>query len=415
MVSTFGIEPEQQGPGHSRVPGVDGAPTDRCAHHPILVRVGAYTQAVADDAHRADVPDFWAVVPAGGPGTRLWPLSRRARPKFLLDVTGRGSSLLSDTVTRLSPLCDDRLLVVTGTQHAAAVREALPHLDEGQVLTEPSPKDSLPAIGLAAARLERQYPAAVLGSFAADHLIGDQDLFRAAVVRAVGLARDGMLATLGITPSRPATGFGYIRPGPTYPRPVEGSPTARRALAFVEKPDDALATQYVRDGYLWNAGIFVVQAGVLMGMIERWQPQLAAVLRSVTAQPEGLDALWDELPPVSIDRGVAEPAARAGHVGVVEASFGWDDIGDFAAVAAHLPPSSHDPEVRVGGQESLVLAHESTGLVIAAGGRPVVALGVPDIVVVDTPDAVLVTTRERVQDVKAVMAQLTERGHRDVT
>jgi len=370
---------------------------------------------MADDAHGAGVPEFWAVVPAGGSGTRLWPLSRRDHPKFLLDLTGAGSSLLADTVSRVRPLCGERLVVVTGTQHAAAVRAALPSLHADQMLTEPSPKDSLPAIGLAAARLEHQHPEAVLGAFAADHVISDQPRFEAAVARAVGLARDGLLVTFGVPPDRPATGFGYIRPGATYPGLVGDAPVAHGALSFVEKPDDALAAQYVDEGYLWNAGIFVVQARVLMAMIERWEPQLATCLRHVAANPDEIDALWPRLPTVAIDRAIAEPAARAGLVAVVEAAFEWDDIGDFAALSAHLPRGSNHPDVRVAGEEQLVFASDTTGVVIAAGGRPVVALGLPEVVVVDTPDAVLVTTRERAQDVKGVVEALTQRGQRDVT
>ena len=144
---------------------------------------------------------FWGVIPAGGSGTRLWPLSRRSSPKFLHDLSGSGHSLLQDTVSRLTPLAGDRVMVVTGVRHAEAVRAQLPDLPSDQVLVEPGPRDSMPAIGLAAAVLERRDPDAVLGSFAADHVIGDPEAFRGCVREAVAAAASGALVTLGITPT----------------------------------------------------------------------------------------------------------------------------------------------------------------------------------------------------------------------
>jgi mannose-1-phosphate guanylyltransferase len=184
-----------------------------------------------------EIEDFWAVVPAGGSGTRLWPLSRRSSPKFLHDLTGSGHSLLQDTARRLTPLCGDRLLVVTGVLHADAVREQLPDLAEENLFREPAPRDSTPAIALAAAVLERRDPGAVLGSFAADHVIGSTERFRACVREAVAVARTGALVTLGIRPTYPATGFGYIEVG--EPWRVPGAPSAHRVSSFVEKPDRA--------------------------------------------------------------------------------------------------------------------------------------------------------------------------------
>ncbi|MGB7448875.1 MAG: sugar phosphate nucleotidyltransferase [Ornithinimicrobium sp.] len=370
---------------------------------------------MADDADLPGVPHFWAVVPAGGSGTRLWPMSRRDHPKFLLDVSGHGSSLLADTVSRLRPLCGGRVKVVAGEQHAPSVLHALPDLSDDQLILEPCPRDSLPAIGLAAAHLELDHPEAVLGSFAADHVVGDQALFEAAVTRAVALADDGLLVTLGIRPHRPATGFGYIRPGQALAPPLQTAPTARLAVEFVEKPDEHLATRYVREGYLWNAGMFVVRAGVLMTLIERWHPGLATDLRAIAADPASIGETWPRVDPMSIDRAIAEPAARAGVVAVVQADFAWDDIGDFAALSEHLPASAQQPRVRVGGEPARVLAPGTSGVVIAAGAREVVALGLNDIVIVDTEDALLVTTREHVQDVKGVVRALQERGLGELT
>lgn len=375
----------------------------------------------------AELPDFHAVIPAGGSGTRLWPLSRRRSPKFLHDLSGSGRSLLQDTVHRLTPLCGDRLLVVTGALHEEAVRGSLAGQDEtggrgeaggrhgAEVLVEPSPLDSMPAIGLAAAVLERRDPDVVIGSFPADHVIRDTEHFHACVREAVTVARDGALVTLGITPTYPATGYGYIRLGPAWgaQRPVS---RARQAELFVEKPELPLAQEYVARGdHLWNAGMFVVRAGVLLDLLAQQHAELASGLRAIAADPEQLGRIWPTLPRVSIDHAVAEPAAAQGRVAVVPADFGWDDVGDFASLAAVLQESADHPGMRILGTHDLVLSQDSTGVIAAAGGRTVVTLGIPDVVVIDTPDAILVTTRERVQDVKSVVESLRRAGREDLT
>ncbi|QIM21546.1 mannose-1-phosphate guanylyltransferase [Phycicoccus sp. HDW14] len=356
-----------------------------------------------------DVAGFWAVVPAGGAGTRLWPLSRAGHPKFLLDLTGSGRTLLQATVDRLAPLTVDRVVVVTGAAHAEAVRGQLPELDAGRVLAEPSPRDSMAAIGLAAAVVERSDPDAVIGSFAADHVIPDAAAFHTAVREAVEVARDGHLVTLGVEPTHPATGFGYIRAGER----MDGFPTARHAVEFVEKPDAERATAYVASGeYRWNAGMFVVRASVLLDLLGRWHPELAAGLREVAADPSRLDAVWPHLTKIAIDHAVAEPAAAAGHVVVVPAPFGWDDVGDFASLASLLPATDG---LTVLGSADDVTVVGGSGLVVTSGGRRVALVGLDDVVVVDTPDAVLVTTRARAQDVKRVVDALKDSGRTDLT
>lgn len=360
------------------------------------------------------LPGFYAVIPAGGSGTRLWPLSRMSSPKFLHDLTGSGASLLQDTVARLTPLCGERLVVVTGARHAEAVTASLPTLSGDNLIVEPSPKDSLPAIGLAAAVLELRDPGAILGSFAADHVITDQAAFEQCVAEAVAVARTGVLATLGIEPSHPATGFGYVQPGSAYEDTGEGAHRARWVSAFVEKPPKEVAEGYVAAGYLWNAGMFVVRASALMSMIERWEPELAAGLRAIAAARATIADVWPTLPARSIDRAIAEPAASAGCVAVVPARFGWDDIGDFASLADHLPASTLQTGLRVLGAQDRVLGLDSTGVVAPRSGRTVVLLGLADVVVIDTPDAVLITTRDRAQDVKAIVDALVGNGREDL-
>ena len=358
------------------------------------------------------IPGFWAVVPAGGAGTRLWPLSRAAHPKFLLDLTGSGRTLLQATVDRLEPLTGDRVVVVTGAAHADAVRAQLPGLAGDQVLAEPSPRDSMAAIGLAAAVVERQDPQAVIGSFAADHVIPDTAAFESVIREAAEVAREGHLVTIGIEPTSPATGFGYIRAGEALP----GFATALRAVEFVEKPDAVRAAQYVASGeFRWNAGMFVVRAATLLDLLAQWHHELAAGVRAIAASPERLDELWPGLTRIAIDHAVAEPAADAGRVVVVPAPFTWDDVGDFASLAELLPPVQGEPGLRVLGSVDDVTTIDASGIVAAAGGRRVAVVGIEDVVVIDTPDAVLVTTRSRAQDVKAVVDALKAQGRTDLT
>jgi mannose-1-phosphate guanylyltransferase len=356
----------------------------------------------------AAIEHFWAVVPAGGSGTRLWPLSRSGSPKFLHDLTGSGRSLLQETVDRLAPLVDDRVLVVTGARHRDAVLAQLPDTPAERVLGEPSPRDSMPAIGLAAAVLERKDPDAVMGSFAADHVVRDRVAFEEAVRLAVEVARDDWLVTIGVEPSYPATAFGYVRQGEA----LSGHPGGFVVAEFVEKPGPELAASYVASGeYRWNAGMFVVRPRVLLELLATWHPALATALRELAVDPGRTDEVWPDLDRIAIDHAVGEPAAAQGRVAMVPADLGWDDIGDFHSLAAVLG----DGGLEVLGDDANVVADASTGLVVPGGDRLVALVGVDDIVVVDTPDAVLVTTRERAQDVKALVDRLRESGRADLT
>lgn len=365
------------------------------------------------------LPHLHAVVPAGGAGTRLWPLSRRAAPKFLLDLTGTGRTLLQATVDRLAPLVEDRVLVVTGRAHEAAVRAQLPGLPPSAVVAEPSARDSMAAIGLAAALLERRDPDAVMGSFAADHVITEPDAFRRCVRDAVAVAEEGWLVTLGIAPSHPATGFGYVEVG----EPLDSGAPGRHAVAFVEKPPLEVARGYVAGGrHRWNAGMFVVRPGVLLDLLADSDPGFARDLRAVASgieagDDEVLERTWPDLPRIALDHAVAEPAAAAGRVAVVPGAFPWDDVGDVDSLATLLGAGDVDPGAGpvVLGDAALVRAVEASGLVVPGSGRTVAVVGLDDVVVVDTPDAVLVTSRARAQQVKAVVDALRAAGRDDLT
>jgi mannose-1-phosphate guanylyltransferase len=363
---------------------------------------------------------FHPFVPAGGVGSRLWPLSRADAPKFLLDLTGSGSSLLRATYDRLAGLSDGRVMVVTGRTHAAAVCEQLPELTEEELVLEPSPKDSAAAIGLACMLIQRRDPDAIVGSFAADHVIEPAEAFHDVVREAVTAAASGRIVTIGIPPSSPATGFGYIRAG--APLGLAGAPHALQVEQFVEKPDEETARAYVASGdYTWNAGMFVAPAALMLRHLEAGEPALYAGLAEIAdawgtpAQEEVVDRVWPGLPKTAIDYAVAEPAAAAGDVAMVPATFTWDDVGDFAAIRRlnRVDPEA-DCDVAVLGENSRVLADSSTGIVVSDTGRLVALIGVEDIVVVDTADALLVTTREHAQRVKDAVSALKQNGDTDV-
>lgn len=349
---------------------------------------------------------LYAVIPAGGAGTRLWPLSRRARPKFLLDLDGSGRSLLQRTWDRLSDVTGpDRIIVVTGATHAAAVREQLPDLGPENLLAEPSPRDSMPAIGWAAAHIVRRDPAAVIASFAADHIIDDDDAFAEAVDAARTAAENGSICTIGIDPTGPSTGFGYIEQG--EPLGLDTPIPVHAVERFVEKPDRTTAEGYLATGrFAWNAGMFVGKAAVLLEQLRLDHPLLTEGLETIAADPRRLDEVWPTLTAIAIDHAVAEPASVRGVIATVRARFGWDDIGDFEALA-HLGS---------GGPSTEVVTIDAPGaFTTSTTGRSITIIGVPDAVVVDTGDAVLVTTLDQAQRVKDAVAAWRDRGRDDLT
>lgn len=363
---------------------------------------------------------FYSVIPAGGIGSRLWPLSRADAPKFLHDLTGSGSSLLRATWDRLAPISGpDRVMVVTGRAHRAAVEAQLPELIDSNVVLESEPKDSTAAIGLAAAILRLREPDVIIGSFAADHVIADVRSFRRAVVQAVAAANAGYIATIGITPTEPAIGFGYIQCG--GPLDIAGAPDALVVESFVEKPDLATAKKYVVDDkHLWNGGMFVARADVLLAQIGESDPALLAGLEELAEAWDDparrgpvVDRVWPGLTKIAIDYTVAEPAAKAGRLVVVPGHFDWDDVGDFASIAK-LHSGGRKSDLAILGENARVLADSSSGIVISQTSRIISLIGVRDIVVVDTEDALLVTTSQNAQRVKGVVDALKLSGRSDV-
>jgi mannose-1-phosphate guanylyltransferase len=357
-----------------------------------------------------------AVIPAGGSGTRLWPLSRAGHPKFLLPLTGTHESLLQTTVARLAPLVPrERTLVVTGRQHADAVAAQLPGLPRNNILAEPSPRDSCAAIGLAAAVIARRDREAVMGSFAADHLVRDTARFAEIIRAAVAGAEQGRLMTVGMTPDRPETGFGYLHCGP-----VVGAGPIREVRQFKEKPTRELAEKFVSSGeYLWNASMFVWRVDVFLAELARQQPELHTGVVRIAAAWDGpdreavLEEVWPELPKIAVDYAVMEDAAASGKVATVPADFGWADLGDFENLADQFERDDEGNVTPPGLSPAPLLVDSRRVVAVADSGRLVAVLGLDDVVVVDTPDAVLVCARDRVQDVRQLVDELKARDTTD--
>lgn len=366
----------------------------------------------------AHVPSLHAIIPAGGAGTRLWPLSRAARPKFLLDLDGSGRSLLQQTRDRLAPLVGtDRINVVTGLQHREAVAAQLPDVPSRNIVAEPSPRDSMAAIGLMTALIRDREPDAVVGSFAADHLVHDQPAFASAVEQAVQVAQAGFVATIGIEPTSPSTAYGYVEAGAPLTH-VAGAPDATAVRRFVEKPPVDVARDYLRSGaFRWNAGMFVSRADVLLDHLDAQLPRMREGLDEIaaawdTAQRDStLERVWPTLTKIAIDHAIAEPVAAQGGIAMVRGDFGWTDVGDFDAVGDALGVGPGETGV-VGTADDVVVV-DGSGLVVTSG-RTVSVVGLSDVVVVDAPDAVLVTTRDRAQEVKYAVEHWREAGRTDL-
>ncbi|HWH25266.1 MAG TPA: mannose-1-phosphate guanylyltransferase [Pseudolysinimonas sp.] len=368
----------------------------------------------------AEIDDFYCIIPAGGIGSRLWPLSRADAPKFLHDLTGSGSTLLRATWERLAPLSGpQRVMVVTGRAHRLAVESQIPELADHNVVLESEPRDSSAAIGLAAAILRRREPKVIIGSFAADHVIGDLAGFEKAVRQGVAAARAGYIATIGISPTEPAIGFGYIHTGAALD--IEGAPEALAVENFVEKPDLATAQAYVAGGqHLWNGGMFIATADAILAQMRESEPEMVAGLEELAEawddparRGPAVDRIWPGLRKIAIDYTVAEPAARAGRLVVIPGAFDWDDIGDFASIAK-VHAGGRASDLAILGENARVLADSSTGIVVSQTDRIISLIGVRDIIVVDTPDALLVTTSANAQRVKSVVDALKLSGRNEV-
>jgi mannose-1-phosphate guanylyltransferase len=343
---------------------------------------------------------LYPVVMAGGSGTRFWPLSRARRPKQFLPLAS-AKPLLVETLVRLKGLARlAQTYVVCGPTHAALVRRMVRGLPSKNILVEPVARNTAPAIALATWVIGAADPDGVLAILPSDHHVADPAGFRSVVERAAKLARSGALVTVGIHPTRPETGYGYIRLGAPL------GPSAYRVQAFVEKPDPVTASEYVSSKeYLWNGGIFVFTARAMKEAFTRHLPEVAEAMERLVPRigkrsfQGALKRAFPRLPSVSVDYAVME---KARNIVVVPGDFGWSDVGSFAALS-EVRPTDESGNVAVG-KATVVL--DSAGCVVLGSGRTLVVLGMRDTVVVDAGDALLVLPRERSQDVRQVVEVL---------
>ncbi len=343
---------------------------------------------------------FVAVIMAGGRGQRFWPLSTPERPKQFLDLGHAGRSLLQATFDRVLPLVGDpeRVFVATGRRYVALVRQQLPEVPAVNLLVEPEGRDSAPAAALAALTVHARYGDVIMGLFSSDHRINGGDDFEATIEQAVALAEDSDgLVTIGITPNRPATGYGYIEMG----EPTDGGFKVRR---FVEKPNLRTAEAYLSSGaYLWNAGIFVWSTGAILQELDCHAPEVMRPLRDAFHQGE-VGRVFPELPKISIDFAVME---RTELAYVVPGDFEWDDIGDWVALERLLrEEGAGDSEAA--SANTVVGRHvgvDTSGNIIYTEDPDdvVVTLGVDDLVVVKRGNTVLLVRKDRVQDIKELL------------
>ncbi len=352
----------------------------------------------------------YAVIMAGGSGTRFWPLSRETMPKQLLKI-GSEDTLICDAVSRVLPLVHEKnILIVTNQTLADTIGHQLltkfNRVWDGNMILEPEAKNTAPALGLAALYLERMDPDAIMIVLAADHSIRKPDDFLTVLQKAAEAACHSYLVTLGIKPDRPETGYGYIKAGATCSETgVEG---VCKVEAFVEKPDVETARGYLKQGgYYWNSGMFVWKVSTLLNEIAKCHPALhrglSEIRKSVGTEKETevVKDVFKKLEPISIDYAVMEKTDRAA---VIPADIGWSDVGSWTALVEVLDRDAAGNVIAgnvidIGSRDSIIYAQK----------RLVATIGLKDTVVVDTPDATLVCNKERAQDVKKIVEELKKR------
>jgi len=361
-------------------------------------------------------PQIAVVIPAGGGGTRLWPRSRQATPKQFLDVVSE-RTMLQETTDRVRSLVPpERLYVITNARHAGAVRGQLPAVPALNIVGEPEGRDSAPAIGLMAAILEKTLgPDAVMATLPADHVIPSDAHFRAILTASALVAADGYLVTLGIPPTGPDTGFGYIQSGETLRETTDAGVPVYAVQQFREKPQREVAEQYLKDGgYFWNAGMFIASVKTLRDLYKTHLPQMEAGFAQIVAAygTDEFDAVmrgvFPTLEKVSVDYAIAEKADR---VAVIPADIGWNDVGSWQRLAEVLATEGHETENTVIGHHVGVDTH---GALIYSPKRLIATIGLDDIIVIDTPDAILICPKSRSEDVKKIVDELKARGRQEL-
>jgi mannose-1-phosphate guanylyltransferase len=357
------------------------------------------------------------VIPAGGGGTRLWPRSRRSSPKQFLDIVEPGRSMLQMTVDRIAPTLTlpSSVFVISSAQHNATVRDQLPDLPTENIIGEPVGRNSAPAIGLMASIVESRLGAdAIMVVLSADHAIENVPGFLGCLDAAIEAARRDYLVTIGIKPTCPETGYGYIHRGQAL-MDWRGH-TIFEVTQFREKPDRDTAEHYLASGeFDWNAGMYITKVSTLRDLYKKHlpesEPHFAELVASVGTpdQESVFERVFPLLPKISIDFAIVE---KAQQVAVVPADIGWSDVGTWVRLADIL---KHRADAN--GNIAVSKAHrwlDSQGCLVYAPDKTVVVLGVDDLIMVDTPDAILVATKDRSEDVKRIVELLQEEGRHDL-
>lgn len=360
--------------------------------------------------------DFRPIILAGGSGTRFWPRSRRSAAKQVLSLDGE-RTMIQQTLARLSPLAEpEKAWVITNNLLSSTVCCQLDNVPEEQVLCEPAARNTAPAAGLAALLLERIAPDSVLGVFPSDHAIVDQDAFLKTIEKAIALAAAGEnMVVLGIEPTRPETGYGYIEAGEATSEGI------RRVRRFSEKPNQVRARQFLAAGnYYWNSGMFVWSARTMAKAVREHLPEMAPLLDQIVAAwgTPDFKRVFTEIYPlcenISVDYAILEPRSAKGeqhsNLYCLPASFGWNDLGSWSALydfkAAQGEKDAQENVLEAAG--SVVL--DAQGNYVYSPHKTVALVGVEGLVVVETADAILITTREQAQEVGKVVQQLIRDG-----
>jgi len=351
----------------------------------------------------------YAVIMAGGSGTRFWPASRRQKPKQLLAVSG-ARTMIRATVERILPVVPfSRIMTVTAAAHADEIKGQLPELAPDMVLVEPQGRNTAPCVALAAYKLVGMDPDAVMAVLPADHLIRKEDEFCYALTTALDVAADGEhLVTFGIVPDRPETGYGYIALGEQALK--IGSRPVYRVRGFREKPDLATAQRYVESGqYLWNSGMFVWKASAIIDAIRTHAPRLSDALERIAGAlntPDEADAIevtYDGVDPISIDYAVME---HASNILCIPIDVEWNDVGSWASL---VDVWERDDCGNVADGDTVLI--ECSGCVISTPQKMTALIGVDDLIVVDTPDALMICRKDKAQDVRKLQEMLKKRGY----
>lgn len=356
---------------------------------------------------------YYALILAGGGGTRLWPMSRRDRPKQMLALVDEQHSMFNISVQRLSPLFPaERIYIVTGEKYATGLQQDCPEIPEENFILEPSARNNAAAVALALSVIYKRDPQATVVLLTADHHIRKQDEFRDVLAKAHDIAQDGFIVTLGIEPGFPSTGFGYIRQGESIG--TWGGHTAYVARQFTEKPDLETATQFLLSGeYSWNSGMFIWRVDTAMIEFERQQPEMYALMQQlsqVTDTPEYkplLNRIWEQMPETSIDFAIMEDAAK---MAVIPVEIGWSDVGSWASLFDVLELDDAGNHFRGDPSKQIILDTRNT---LIYSDRMIVTIGVEDIIVVETDDVIMVCHKDRAQDVKRVVNQLRSEERHD--